>query len=122
MPVFVVHTNVAKEDVPQELYSEATVELAKAMCLPEKYFCINIIGSQTMTFGGTSEPCAHCDIRTIGRINEEQNIKYSKLLCGLLKKHLGIPSNRMYVDFFDFNPQNVAHDNSVFSVILSGKP
>ena len=36
MPIFVVHTNVAKEDVPQELYSEATVELAKAMRLPEK--------------------------------------------------------------------------------------
>ena len=36
MPIFVVHTNVAKEDVPQELYSEVTVELAKAMRLPEK--------------------------------------------------------------------------------------
>ena len=36
MPIFVVHTNVVKEEVPQELYSEATVELAKAMRLPEK--------------------------------------------------------------------------------------
>lgn len=34
MPMFVVNTNVAKNEVPAELMSEATKELAKAMSKP----------------------------------------------------------------------------------------
>ncbi|XP_041751313.1 macrophage migration inhibitory factor-like [Coregonus clupeaformis] len=121
MPIFVVHTNVCRDNVPVELLSEATAKLAEAMELPVKYFAINIVADQLMTFGGTTAPCAHCSLNSIGSFSEEKNLQYSKLLCGLLKKHLGISPDRMYVDFFDMEPQNVAWDNKTFKVLIDAK-
>lgn len=47
-----------------------------------------------MMFGGKGDPCAVCSLHSIGVISNELNKKYSKLLCGLLNKHLGISPER----------------------------
>lgn len=47
-----------------------------------------------MMFGGKGDPCALCSLHSIGKISGAQNKQYSKLLCGLLNKHLGISPER----------------------------
>ncbi|KAG5846209.1 hypothetical protein ANANG_G00147370 [Anguilla anguilla] len=49
-----------------------------------------------------------------GKIGASQNKEYSKLLCGLLNKHLGISPERIYVNFFDMEAPNVAWNNTTF--------
>ncbi|KAJ8268782.1 hypothetical protein COCON_G00113890 [Conger conger] len=114
MPMFVVNTNVSKASVPEALLTEATQELAKAMGKPAKYIAVHINPDQMMMFGGKLDPCALCTLHSIGKIGGEANKEYSKLLCGLLNKHLGISPDRMYVSFFDMEAQNVAWNNTTF--------
>lgn len=47
-----------------------------------------------MMFGGKGDPCALCFLYSIGKISGAANRQYSKLLCGLLNKHLGISPER----------------------------
>lgn len=55
-----------------------------------------------MMFGGKGDPCALCSLTSIGKIGGAQNKQYSKLLMGLLNKHLGISPDRLV------NPHNIA--------------
>ncbi|KAJ8015338.1 hypothetical protein DPEC_G00025080 [Dallia pectoralis] len=113
MPMFTVNTNVAKSDIPPALLSEATEQLAKAMGKPAQYIAVHINPDQLMMFGGKGDPCALCSLNSIGKIEGAQK-QYSKLLCGLLNKHLGISPDRIYVNFFDMEAANVAWNNSTF--------
>ncbi|KAM3867355.1 macrophage migration inhibitory factor [Diretmus argenteus] len=114
MPMFTVNTNVARSDVPPALLSEATEELAKAMGKPAQYIAVNVIPDQMMMFGGKGDPCALCFLHSIGKISGAQNRQYSKLLCGLLNKHLGVSPDRIYINFVDLDAANVAWNNSTF--------
>ncbi|XP_026136485.1 macrophage migration inhibitory factor-like [Carassius auratus] len=114
MPMFVVNTNVSKDAVPAELLSEATQELAKEMGKPAQYIAIHINPDQMMMFGGKGDPCALCSLTSIGKIGGAQNKKYSKLLMGLLNKHLGISPDRIYINFVDMDAANVAWNSTTF--------
>ncbi|KAK7919015.1 hypothetical protein WMY93_010299 [Mugilogobius chulae] len=113
MPMFVVNTNVAKSEVPVSFLSEATEELAKAMGKPVQYIAVEVNPDKMMMFGNTGDPCALCSLHSIGKISGDQK-KYSKLLCGLLNKHLGIPPARVYINFVDMDAANVAWNSSTF--------
>ncbi|XP_067237856.1 macrophage migration inhibitory factor [Chanodichthys erythropterus] len=113
MPMFVVNTNVAKDSVPAELLSEATQELAKAMGKPAQYIAVQIIPDQMMMFGGKGDPCALCSLTSIGKIEGAQK-QYSKLLMGLLSKHLAISPDRIYINFVDMDAANVAWNSTTF--------
>ncbi|XP_014055340.1 macrophage migration inhibitory factor isoform X1 [Salmo salar] len=79
----------------------------------QKYLAVHIVPDQLMMFGGKGDPCALCSLHSIGKIEGAQK-QYSKLLCGLLNKHLGISPDRIYVNFFDMEAANVAWNNSTF--------
>ncbi|KAL0974055.1 hypothetical protein UPYG_G00214800 [Umbra pygmaea] len=113
MPMFTVNTNVPNSDIPPALLSEATEQLAKAMGKPAQYIAVHINPDQLMMFGGKGDPCALCSLYSIGKIEGAQK-QYSKLLCGLLNKHLGVSPDRIYVNFFDMEAANVAWNNSTF--------
>ncbi|KAJ3587664.1 hypothetical protein NHX12_011261 [Muraenolepis orangiensis] len=113
MPMFTVHTNVARSAVPAAFVSEATVELAKALRKPEQYVAVRVNPDQMMVFGGTDDPCALCSLGSIGGIDGLQE-KHTKLLSELLKKHLGIPSDRVYISFENLKAANVGWNNSTF--------
>ncbi|CAB1337014.1 unnamed protein product [Coregonus sp. 'balchen'] len=118
MPVFMVNTNYAKASVPAALLSEATVELSKAMGNPGPEL------NQMIMFGGTTAPCSHGSIHSIGVISEEQNLQYSKLLCGRSTKTWAprltgtehAHTHQIYINFFKMETQNVAWDSTIFVV------
>lgn len=59
-----------------------------------QYVSVHINPDQMMMFGGKGDPCALCFLYSIGKISGAANRQYSKLLCGLLNKHLGISPER----------------------------
>ncbi|XP_066546447.1 macrophage migration inhibitory factor [Amia ocellicauda] len=114
MPMFVVNTNVDKDAVPDAFLSEATKDLAKAMGKPAQYIAVQVNADQIMMFGGKPDPCALCSLHSIGKISGSQNKQYSQLLSGLLKKHMGIQADRIYINFVDMEAENVGWNNSTF--------
>lgn len=68
--------------------------LMSLLCLSLQYIAVHINPDQMMMFGGKGDPCALCSLHSIGKISGAHNKQYSKLLCGLLNKHLGISPDR----------------------------
>ncbi|XP_053850118.1 macrophage migration inhibitory factor-like [Vidua macroura] len=115
MPKFIVNTNISKDKVPESFAGELTQQLSKALGKPAQYLAIQISPDQVMSFGGSTDPCAMCFLYSIGKIGEQENKVYSKLLCDLMSKQLKIPSDRIYVSFFDISPGNVGWNNTTFA-------
>ncbi|XP_058850630.1 macrophage migration inhibitory factor-like isoform X1 [Acipenser ruthenus] len=83
------------------------------ICLVQ-YIAVHIATDQMMMFGGKPDPCALCSLHSIGKISGQENKLYSKLLCGLINKHLGISVDRIYINFVDMDAENVGWSNSTF--------
>ncbi|NXE34928.1 MIF factor, partial [Ptilorrhoa leucosticta] len=80
-----------------------------------QYAAIQISPDQGMSFGGSTDPCAMRFLYSIGKIGEQENKVCSKVLCDLLNKQLKIPSDRIYISFFDISPGNVGWNNTTFA-------
>ncbi|NXC97553.1 MIF factor, partial [Certhia familiaris] len=115
MPKFIVNTNISKDKVPGFFAGELTQQLSEALGKPVQYPAVQISPNQVMSFGGSTHPCAMCFLYTIGKIGEQENKVYTKLLCDLLNKQLKIPSDRIYVSFFDISPGDVDWNNTTFT-------
>uniref|UniRef100_A0A8D0DVC8 Macrophage migration inhibitory factor n=1 Tax=Salvator merianae TaxID=96440 RepID=A0A8D0DVC8_SALMN len=115
MPMFVLNTNVSRDAVPDELAGELTQQLAKATGKPVQYIAVHIVPGQLMWFGGSAEPCALCSLHSIGKIGTAQNKAYSQMLAGLLTKHLRVPADRVYINYYDMSAANVGWNGSTFA-------
>ncbi|XP_054075857.1 macrophage migration inhibitory factor-like [Rissa tridactyla] len=115
MPEFIVNTNISKDKVPESFTGELTQQLSKAMGKPAQYLAVQVSPDQLMSFGGSTDPCAMCFLYSIGKIGEQENKVYSKLLCDLLNKQLKIPSDRIYVSFFEISAGNVGWNSTTFA-------
>ncbi|KAM3939736.1 macrophage migration inhibitory factor-like [Leptodactylus fuscus] len=115
MPTFELFTNVPQGVIPENLLSCLTEKLAKATGKPAEYIAVHIMPDQMMSFGGTTEPCALCNLKSIGKIGGPQNRTYTNLLSDILQKELHIPPNRVYINFVDLNPCNVGWNKSTFA-------
>ncbi|XP_063769065.1 macrophage migration inhibitory factor [Pseudophryne corroboree] len=114
MPIFDLFTNVARDAIPDNLLCSLTEQLAKATGKPAEYIAVHILPDQLMSFGGSTEPCALCSLKSIGKIGGQQNKNYTKLLSDTLNKELHVPADRVYFNFVDLNPANVGWNKSIF--------
>nr|XP_054502024.1 macrophage migration inhibitory factor-like [Agelaius phoeniceus] len=115
MPKFTVNTNISKDKIPESFAGELTQQLSKALGKPAQYLAIQICPDQVMSFGGSTDPCAMCFLYSIGKIGEQENRVYSKLFCDLMSKQLKIPSDSIYISFFDISPGNVGWNSTTFA-------
>ncbi len=67
-----------------------------------------------MTFAGTNEPCCYVELRNIGRFRPEDTRKLSAELCERLSVGLGIPKNRIFIEFGDAEGHLWGHDGDTF--------
>ncbi|XP_009090786.4 macrophage migration inhibitory factor, partial [Serinus canaria] len=111
-----VNTNISKAKVPESFAGELTQHLSKALGKPAQYLAVQISPDQVMSFGSSTDIApAMCFLYSIGKMGEQENKVYSKLLCDLMSKLLKIPSDRIYISFFDISPGNVGWNNITFA-------
>ncbi|XP_019362442.1 PREDICTED: macrophage migration inhibitory factor-like [Gavialis gangeticus] len=115
MPLFNVTTNVSKDKVPEGFLGEVTEQLSKALGKLAQYISNKVSTDQMMAFGGSQDPCAMCFLYSIGKIGDQENKDYSKLLCDLLNTHLKIPVDRTYICYFEVSAANVGWNSTTFA-------
>lgn len=115
MPVFTLNTNV--KDVPSDFHSKALNVLAETLTKPKSYIAIHVNAGQNITFGGSSEPAALCDLGSIGQISTERNKKHSKAIMQLLGE-LGIKPDRIYISFHNLDKAYVGYNNTTFDDLI----
>jgi len=103
MPYFSIHTNQAMErSAKQALLKRASAMAADLLGKPESYVMVSMDDGAALIFGGTEEPAAFVELRSIG-LPREQCSGYAEKISDLLEEELKIPRNRVFIDFTDLD-------------------
>ena len=85
-----------------------------------------------MTFAGSTEPCAHVTVMSIGNLGNDENIRIASEVSiwieisnkqwiqvgDFIESELGIPKNRAYIRFDDAPKYEVGWNGTTFGTIL----
>lgn len=101
MPYLNIQTNLpltrrAERIVLKNASALISAELGK----PEELVMLALQDNVHMLFAGNDEPVAFLELKAIGLPVRKTRV-LSEKLCGLVERHLGIPSSRVYVKFID---------------------
>lgn len=101
MPLLKIHTN---QDLDEQAISELLLGCsqltAATLGKPESYVMTQFEAGHHMTFAGSSEPLAYLELKSIG-LSESETPSISASLCQFIEDKLGIPQQRIYIEFSD---------------------
>ena len=86
MPQLRVITNVPHAKITDELLTKASAQFTSSIKKPEKWITTHFLGDQKMTFSGTTDPCAHVYIMSIGNLGTQENLRISAEVISLENK------------------------------------
>lgn len=116
MPILTVNTNV--KAVPANFKTHATEVIAKTLSKPASFVAVAINPGQDISFGGTDEPAALCELVSIGGMSVELNKKHAKNIMTLLESALKVPPTRTYISFKDVDKADVGYNTTTFDDLL----
>ncbi len=97
MPFIRIHTNIEVSE-PESVLKKLSAVAAEKIGKPEAYVMTALSDKAAMTFGGSDEPLAFIECKSIG-LGETQTKSLSASLCSFCEKELQIPQNRVYIEF-----------------------
>jgi len=103
MPYFSIETNKKINNIETEkLTKKASQFLAEMMSKPEQVIMVAIKPGTPLIFGGTDEPAAFVRIKALG-LDKGRCQEFSGKVCGFLTKEIGVPGNRVFIEFTDID-------------------
>jgi phenylpyruvate tautomerase PptA (4-oxalocrotonate tautomerase family) len=103
MPLIKIQTSApvpAKNQV-EAMLKDLSAKLAKHTGKPESYVMTAFEGEIPMTFAGTTDPVCYIEIKSVGTMKPEQTQAMSQDFCQEINQKLGVPQNRIYIEFAD---------------------
>ncbi|CAE7611819.1 unnamed protein product [Symbiodinium pilosum] len=113
-PSLFIQTNVNLGDKKMDFMKAASKAVAESLGKPESYVAVSVQDGQDIIWGGSDAPCALCKVISLGSINKENNGALTKKVSELLAE-FDVPPNRIYVNFFDLERQNVGYNGATFA-------
>jgi phenylpyruvate tautomerase len=103
MPLIKIQSsvNTPEKVTVDNLLKSLSAKLAKHLNKPESYVMTAFESDIPMTFGGTLEPVCYVEIKSIGKMKPEQTKAMSADFCQQIESELGVPANRIYLEFAD---------------------
>ncbi|WP_199246757.1 phenylpyruvate tautomerase MIF-related protein [[Phormidium] sp. ETS-05] len=103
MPLITVKTSVASPDktAVETLLKNLSASLAKHTGKPESYVMTAFQPDVPMTFAGTTDPVCYIEIKSVGTMSPDQTKSMSQDFCGKISDSIGVPTNRIYIEFND---------------------
>jgi len=118
MPIFTLRTNVSSAKIPADFVKNTVDIVAKTLGKPKSYVVVNVLADQNLNWGGVDGPAGIASLESIGQLGREPNKKHSKTLFAHIEKELGIPSDRLYINYTDLNKANVGYSGTTFDDLL----
>ena len=104
MPLLKIQTNTkVSNDKRDALLQKASRAVAQQLGKPEAYMMVSLETERPMMFAGNAEPAAFMDLKAIG-LPAGKTAQLSALLCDMAKSELGVPADRVYINFADVPP------------------
>jgi phenylpyruvate tautomerase PptA (4-oxalocrotonate tautomerase family) len=104
MPLLKIQTNVAvAPDRRPDLLASASRAVARILGKPERYVMVALEDGTPMLFGGSDAPCLYMELKSIG-LPDDRTAEFSRELCKSVGTALGIPADRIYIEFAGAEP------------------
>src|SRR3972149_656011 len=104
MPYLKIQTNLPHlKQAGRGLLKQASVLVARELEKPEAYVMIALEDNTPMVFASSDDPAAFLELRPIG-LPAKKTGPLSQALGSLVSEHLGIPLDRIFVNFADVPP------------------
>lgn len=102
MPLIKVKTTVATPEKTEveSLLKSLSASLANHLGKPESYVMTAFESDVPMTFAGTTDPVCYMEIKSIGTMGAKTKAM-SQDFCEKISETLGVPKNRIYIEFND---------------------
>ena len=98
MPYLAIRTNVSLDKTTAEdLSRRASMAVATELGKPEGYVMVEVTPGVNLRFGGSTEPAAYMELKSLG-LPEERTSEFSAALCDLAGE-FGIAAERIYIEF-----------------------
>lgn len=97
MPTLIIKTNAPVEN-SDALLQAASRTVAEMLGKPERYVMILIEPVPALCFAGETTPAAYLELKSLG-LPESRTAELSHTLCTLVGEQLGVPADRVYVEF-----------------------
>ena len=99
MPYLKIQTNrPLAADAATALIADASRTVAEALGKPERYVMVALEPDRTMLFAGDDAPLAFLELKSIG-LTEDQAPVLSDALCAVVDRALGVPKDRVFIEF-----------------------
>jgi phenylpyruvate tautomerase PptA (4-oxalocrotonate tautomerase family) len=114
MPLLKLETTVVlTDDKRQALLTSLSEILAETTGKPEEYVMITV-NQAAMLMAGKPGDAAFVDVRGIGGLSADVNRQLSQKVCRLLNESLGVPPNRIYLNFTEIEASNWGWQENTF--------
>ncbi len=114
MPLLKLDTTVViPEAKRQALLASLSKIVAETIGKPERYVMVSA-GQAAMQMSGSPGDAALVDIRSIGGLSDEVNGKLTQKVCQLLHESLGVPPDRIYLNFTDVEASHWGWNGNTF--------
>ncbi|MBD2425272.1 phenylpyruvate tautomerase MIF-related protein [Phormidium sp. FACHB-1136] len=102
MPLIKVQTSIPSPDKAQvqSLLKDLSARLASHLGKPESYVMTAFTADVPMTFAGTTDPVCYIEIKSVGTMGAKTKAM-SQDFCSQVESVLGVPKNRIYIEFAD---------------------
>ena len=114
MPYLKIQTNqaIAAEQASQFIKSASQL-VAEDLGKPERYVMVALEPPVPMIFAGSDAPAVFMELKSIG-LPEAKTPKLSESLCKLVSSQLGVPADRVYIEFQDAPRKMWGWDSGTF--------
>ena len=114
MPLLKLETTVVLSEAKrQALLAALSKMVGETIGKPQQY--VMVAASQAaMQMSGHPGDAAFVDLRSIGGLTDDVNRKLSQKICQLLNDSLGVPPNRIYLNFTDVKATHWGWNASTF--------
>ena len=114
MPLLQLETTVALSDEKKKaLLASLSKIVAGTIGKPEQYVMV-VVGPASMLMSGKPGDAAFVDIRSIGGLSDDVNRQLSQKVGSLLSESLGVPPDRIYLNFIDVPAGNWGWNGDTF--------
>lgn len=114
MPLLRIQTNLTLDtDALHELPRLASQRVAELLGKPERYVMVSLEHNPAMLFAGSDAPLAYLELKSIG-LPTARTGELSKGLCELVGQRLGIPADRIYIEFANATGNMWGWDSGTF--------
>ncbi|MCR4904716.1 MAG: hypothetical protein K6A33_01450 [Clostridiales bacterium] len=105
MPYIDISTNASL--APEKIEAlKAKIAASLASSFPgktENWLMVRVAGGETMFFAGSSAPCMMVDVSIFGAQSKANYQKMTAAVCRLAEDECGIPADRVYVKYTEYD-------------------